>query len=100
MQFPAELVVPILGTVVWYLTSMAVITQALWSRYPEWLDNWTTCPARSGTWWCVGTSVALNREFLGFEARSLPGLVLAGLWGTFFVPLFAWALTTCLRRIH
>lgn len=91
------LAVPIIATSLWYLLSQAVITRWLWSRYPEWLDSWAQCPACSGTWLGAGTSAFLGQEFLGHPARSLIGLVLAGLWSLFGVSVGAWVLDFCLR---
>ena len=97
---PTWVLVPILATVVWYLASMATITRWLWSRYPDWLDSWATCPACSGTWYSVAVYWILGRPLFDFPARSLAGTVACGLTGTFFVPLLAWALAAALRNVH
>lgn len=46
----------LLPAALWYLGSRAVLTQALWSRYPEkigWLkfDHLMNCAACVGAWW-------------------------------------------------
>lgn len=95
-----EIVIPILATVAWYLAGMAELTRAIWSRYPARLDRWVQCPACFGTWAGAGVALALNLPVLGFPGRSLPALVLAGLWCTFWVPLCAWALYRALSTFH
>lgn len=47
----------ILSTTLWYLGSRAVITRALWSRYPHGVASFMDCPACTGFWW--GTILAL-----------------------------------------
>jgi hypothetical protein len=52
------LLLSILPTAAWYLTSSATITKWLWSRYPAWLDELLHCAACSGFWW--GNLVSLG----------------------------------------
>jgi hypothetical protein len=90
MNFATSLIlIPVLATTLWYLAGMAQLTRALWSRYPAWLDEWVRCPACFGTW--AGAAVALVLDLpMGTAPGWTPaGLVLAGLWATFWVPLLA-----------
>lgn len=93
-----EVAIVIVGTVFWYLFSQAELTQRLWQRYPRWLDAWASCPACSGTWFTALAALLLDVPVLGYEARSLPALVLAGLWGCFWVPVASWALVQALTK--
>lgn len=76
----ALLLYPLLTTAMYYLLSQATITQFLWSRYPQWLDSYTSCAACSGT--LYGAVVALA---IGWT-QELPFLGLSGrFWMTPFV---------------
>lgn len=50
----------LLPTAAWYLTSSAVITQWLWRRYPAWLDTFLHCTACSGFWWGMLVSLGFT----------------------------------------
>lgn len=50
----------LLPTACWYLSSSAVITRWLWSRYPAWLDKLMYCAACSGFWWGLLISLAFS----------------------------------------
>ncbi len=75
---------PILATTLWHLLALATLTQAIWSRYPQPVLRWARCPACAGTWY-----TALLFGLLA-PNPDLGQLVLAGLWGTFWVPLLGW----------
>ncbi len=95
---PPELAIVILGTVLWYLVSQAEITTFLWSRYPRWFDDWASCPACSGTWFTALVALVLDVPVLDYAARSWQALVLAGLWGCFWVPVASWVLVKSLTK--
>jgi hypothetical protein len=38
----------------YYLLARAKVTEWLWSRYPDWLDYWTSCAACAGFWYGLG----------------------------------------------
>ena len=79
----------------WYLTSSAMITQWLWSRYPAWLDELTHCSACSGFWW--GNLISVGFSLAG--AHPYPWYT-APLWGLCVMvvnPLITWAHTVTLR---
>lgn len=50
-----------LATSFWYLGSRALVTRALWTRYPRWLATFMDCPACTGFWW--GLILALTARF-------------------------------------
>lgn len=50
-----------LSTALYYLVSRAKVTEFAWSRYPSWLEYWTTCAACSGFWYGIGIAVLLGR---------------------------------------
>lgn len=99
-MIPAEVMVPVLAAVLWHLGALATLTYKIRTLYPPWLESWMSCPACSGTWMGAGVTLVLGERFLGFEGRTLPALVLAGLWCTFWVPLLAWVHTKALATLH
>lgn len=98
VSVPPEVTIVVIGTVFWYLFSQAELTRFIWSRYPAWLDSWASCPACSGTWFTSLAALVLDFPVLGYAAHTAPALVLAGLWGCFFVPLASWLLVMSLTR--
>lgn len=69
---------PVVGVYVYFLGAYAVITQWLWSRYPERVRHWADCPACSGFWYGLGLA------FLGrWRGWSFLGLDLD--WDTVFL---------------
>ncbi len=93
----------ILAVTTWYLASMAEITRAAWSRYPKWLDDWLSCPACSGAWWCGLWALLLAacwpEDGWDWFGLGLPwSAALSVLWGCFWVPLGAYLLDFALRK--
>lgn len=90
----------VLAAATWYLTGMAEITRALWSRYPDWLTRWVSCPACAGAWWCAGWTVVFCAAGWSWFGVELPWAAPLGLlWGVFWVPLAAKALDWSLRTL-
>lgn len=92
MAFVTPVLYPAIGAALYYLFSRAVITQPLWSRYPDWLYVWAVCPACSGTWY--GGALAVlgaiqDWPFFGLAGTNPGTWLVAALWGCLFVPVFA-----------
>lgn len=51
-----------LTTALYYLVSRAKVTEFAWSRYPKWLDYWTSCAACSGFWYGLGIAAVIGRS--------------------------------------
>lgn len=84
-----------LCTAAYYLISRAKITQPLWSRYPAWLDYWTSCAACSGFWYGIGCA-ALGRA-LGLPLLGIPPDVwyvwpVAGSLGLVWTPIVSFVM--------
>ncbi len=95
---PAEIYIPVLATVTWYLAVAAQITEVLWKHYPPRFEAFMACPACAGTWIGLAWELALGARFLGYP-RPL-ALALAGLWCTFSVPVLAWLLLRSLNAVY
>ncbi len=54
------IIYPILCAAGYYLASQARITQALWSRYPPWIDSYLSCAA------CFGFALGVACGALGW----------------------------------
>lgn len=75
-----------------YLLTRAKVTEWLWSRYPDWLNNWLDCTACSGFWYglgCAGLGAATNRPFLGLDPQAWPTFFVVGLFGMMVNPIVA-----------
>lgn len=96
----AAVIYPLLCTALFYLSSQAEITRWLWSRYPERLDAFLSCPACSGFWWglgCASLGWWQRWPFLGLEPRgwiTLPVVALCAIvWTPLLVRLHARSMT-------
>lgn len=82
-----------LTAALYYLFARAMITKSLWSRYPAWLDYYTSCAACSG--FLYGGAVALaigwtqDLPFLGLEARFWATPIVVGLGSMIWTPILA-----------
>lgn len=83
----------LLSTALYYLFARAMITKSLWSRYPAWLDYYTSCAACSG--FLYGGTVALaigwtqDLPFLGLEGRFWATPIVVGLGSMVWTPVLA-----------
>lgn len=83
----------LLTTALYYLLSRAMITRVLWSRYPAWLDYYTSCAACSG--FLYGGAVALvigwwqDLPFLGLSGRLWVTPIAVGLGSMVWTPIVA-----------
>lgn len=83
----------LLTTAVYYLLAKAMITQWLWSKYPAWLDYYTSCAACSG--FLYGGVVALtlgwplDLPFLGLDGRSWLTPWVVGMGSMVWTPIIA-----------
>jgi hypothetical protein len=81
----------LLTTAQFYLLSRAMITKSLWSRYPAWLDYYTSCAACSG--FLYGGAVALaigwtqDLPFLGLSGRFWVTPIIVGLGSMVWTPI-------------
>lgn len=84
---------PLLTTALFYLFARAMITQFLWSRYPSWLDYYTSCSACSGFLYGVAVAVAIgwsqDLPFLGLPGRFWMTPITIGLCSIVWTPLLA-----------
>ena len=84
---------PLLTAALYYLGSRAVITQALWSRYPPRLAAFMDCPYCTGTWY--GALVALiggfylDLDFLALAGDAWPTIVVVALCSMMWTPMVA-----------
>lgn len=91
---------PVLGTVLYYLGCRATITRGLWELAPDPVYAFLICPACSGTWYCA--VVALIGATQGVEFLGVSGpvtVILAALWGSFWVPLLAYLHITAMEKL-
>jgi len=80
----------------YYLLARAKITEAIWSRYPGWLDYWLTCAACSGFWYGLGCGVLgahLGLSLFGLDPTHWLSYVAAGMLGMVWTPILAYAHT-------
>lgn len=84
---------PLLTTAAYYLFARAMITRWLWSRYPAWLDYYTTCAACSGFLYGVVVAVAfgwsLNVPLLGLPGKFWLTPLVSGLGSMVWTPVLA-----------
>ena len=83
----------LLTTALYYLFSRAMITKSLWSRYPAWLDYYTSCAACSGFLYGVAVAFAIgwtqNLPFLGLDGRFWATPIVVGLGSLVWTPILA-----------
>lgn len=81
----------LLTTAMFYLFSRAMISKPLWSRYPSWLDYYTSCSACSGFLYGVVVASAIgwtqNLPFLGLDGRFWATPIVVGLCAIVWTPL-------------
>lgn len=81
---------PLLTVALFHLGARAVITQPIWSRFPDWLYKLAQCSACAGTWYgfmCADVGLVLGVPFLGSTAWwTIP---IAGLCGMVWTPIIA-----------
>lgn len=78
---------PLITTALWYLGTRAVITQAIWSRYPLRVARFMDCAACAGFWWGV---VAYSAMAWSNQAPYTKGYVLGiGFSSMIWTPLLA-----------
>ena len=83
----------LLSTALYYLFSRAMITKSLWSRYPAWLDYYTSCAACSG--FLYGGTVALaigwtqDLPFLGLSGQFWATPIVVGFGSLVWTPILA-----------
>ena len=84
---------PILTTCMYYLGSRALLTEAIWSRYPKWLDALTLCAACSGFWYgmivAFGLGWYLDVPFLMLPGRLWCTPIVVGLFSIVTTPILA-----------
>lgn len=95
---------PIVGYVLHYLLARAMITRALWSKYPPWLDTWTSCAACSGSWLTGFAALTLgiyrNWTFFDIAATNPISIILAIIWGMYWVPVLAHLHCWCMNALY
>lgn len=83
----------LLTTAFYYLFARAMITKFLWSRYPAWLDYYTTCAACSGLLYGVVVALVIglpfDLPFLGLSGRSWLTIPVVGLGSMVWTPMIA-----------
>lgn len=83
----------LLTTAVYYLLAKAMITRWLWSKYPVWLDYYTSCAACSGFLYGVLVALVLgwplDLPFLGLDGRAWWTPMLVGLGSMVWTPIIA-----------
>ena len=81
----------LLTTALYYLFARAMITKPLWSRYPGWLDYYTTCAACSGFLYGVTVAFAIgwtqDLPFLGLSGRFWMTPIAVGLGSLVWTPI-------------
>ncbi len=82
------LVFALASTALWYLGSRAVITQAIWSRYPPRFARFMDCPACTGFWWGVILTIINGNARLTNEL-VLDNPIVVGLCMIVLVAIFA-----------
>jgi len=86
-----------LTTGLYYLAARAKVTEALWSRYPSWLDYWATCAACAGFWYGIGCGVLgtwLNLPLFGLDPDHWFTVLAAGVLGMVWTPVAAFAMVS------
>lgn len=98
----ALLLYPLLCVALYYLMARATLTEALWSRYPAWLDRLTSCAACSGFWYglgCAGLGWWQGWSVGGLPARDPVTVALVGLCSIVWTPLLAALHIRALERL-
>lgn len=81
---------PLLTAALFHLGARAVITQPIWSRFPDWLYSIIQCSACAGTWYgfiCAACGRASGVPFLGTTAWW--AIVIVGLMSMVWTPIIA-----------
>lgn len=86
----------LLSAAMFYLGSRALITRAIWSRYPQRVAQFMDCAACTGFWWGTIWALIIGRYF-ELDAGPLPALhpatpALVGLCMVVLTPLSAAAM--------
>lgn len=76
-----------IATALWYLGSRALITRAIWTRYPHSLATFMDCPACTGFWW--GLILAILGRHTSFVPDAELHPILVGLASIFLVAVGA-----------
>lgn len=72
----ALILYPLLSTALYYLGSRALITEAIWRRYPPELARFADCAACTGFWWGLILALTLGQhEHMDFLSLSHDDLV-------------------------
>lgn len=83
----------ILSAALFYLGSRAMITRAIWSRYPRALASFMDCSACSGFWYGVLLSITIGRRYalsyLGLDPYDVFTPILVGLGCIAVTPIVA-----------
>ena len=93
---------PLLCASLYYLLARATITEFLWSRYPEWLDQMTACAACSGFWYglgCAGLGWWRDWSFLGLDGRDPVVCALVGVCAITWTPIVAHLQISALEKL-
>jgi len=87
----ALIYIALLSAACFYLGSRALITRALWSRYPTWLAGFMDCPACTGFWYGLGWAITLDQCFGVFvlEPSSPLAYIVVGLMMIALTPIAA-----------
>lgn len=82
-----------LSAALFYLGSRALITRALWSRYPRRLDEFMACAACTGFWWglllAAGVGHELHVSYLGLDPDNVMAWFATGLASIVTTPIVA-----------
>lgn len=83
----------LLSTAMWYLGSRALITSAIWSRYPPRFASFMDCSACTGFWWGYVFAFVVGRHadllFIGLPADAPYTPFVVGLCMIAIVPIGA-----------
>lgn len=82
-----------------YLGSRAVITQAIWSRYPHWLARFMDCAACAGFWYGLAFSLLLGSEIPSPFGTGILGPILTGLGAIVWTPIVSGYMQTGLEHL-
>jgi len=91
-----------LTTGLYYLMARAKVTQAIWSRYPSWLDYWATCAACAGFWYgiaCGVLGVWLDLPLFGLDPDHPVTVLSAGILGMVWTPIVAFVMVYGWERL-
>lgn len=82
-----------------YLGSRAVITRALWSRYPRRLAAFMDCAACSGFWYGLGFALLLRDKLSQPFGAGIPSSILVGLCSIITTPIVAGLMQAGFERL-